>query len=204
MDLRCGVNRVSNGKFSIRRVGNVFLHEQFRRTIGSVHTRQLAKPKSPQVHRGIVPLIWFVFVAVFFLRVFLPENKLTISFRGVVIKTVIKKPKKPNSANRKCVLVRLTTGKEATAYIPGEGHNLQACNVRSTELNSKKCSTTNLANYMLSCLLHLCIQALSDFVTLWLPWDKDQLVTKSDESRNPIRLQYKIGHRELAKQSQKQ
>jgi len=45
--------------------------------------------------------------------------------RGVVIKTLIKKPKKPNSANRKCVLVRLSTGKEKTAYIPGEGHNLQ-------------------------------------------------------------------------------
>ena len=44
---------------------------------------------------------------------------------GVVIKTVIKKPKKPNSASRKSVLVRLTTGKEVTAYIPGEGHNLQ-------------------------------------------------------------------------------
>ena len=42
-----------------------------------------------------------------------------------MIKTVVKKPKKPNSANRKCVLVRLSTGKEATAYIPGEGHNLQ-------------------------------------------------------------------------------
>lgn len=45
--------------------------------------------------------------------------------RGVVLKTIIKKPKKPNSANRKCVRVRLSTGKEVTAYIPGEGHNLQ-------------------------------------------------------------------------------
>ncbi|XP_022692915.1 40S ribosomal protein S12, mitochondrial-like [Varroa jacobsoni] len=45
--------------------------------------------------------------------------------KGVVIKTVIKKPKKPNSANRKCVLVRLSNGREATAYIPGVGHNLQ-------------------------------------------------------------------------------
>ncbi|KAH7971910.1 hypothetical protein HPB52_003675 [Rhipicephalus sanguineus] len=34
-------------------------------------------------------------------------------------------PKKPNSANRKCVLVRLSNGKEATAYVPGVGHNLQ-------------------------------------------------------------------------------
>ena len=45
--------------------------------------------------------------------------------RGVVLKTVIRKPKKPNSANRKCVLLRLSNGMEATAYIPGEGHNLQ-------------------------------------------------------------------------------
>lgn len=45
--------------------------------------------------------------------------------RGVVLKVMIKKPKKPNSANRKCVRVRLTNGKEATAYVPGEGHNLQ-------------------------------------------------------------------------------
>lgn len=49
--------------------------------------------------------------------------------RGVVLKTLIKKPKKPNSANRKCVRLRLSTGKEATAYVPGEGHNLQEHNV---------------------------------------------------------------------------
>jgi small subunit ribosomal protein S12 len=34
-------------------------------------------------------------------------------------------PKKPNSALRKVARVRLTTGHEVTAYIPGEGHNLQ-------------------------------------------------------------------------------
>lgn len=45
--------------------------------------------------------------------------------RGIVLKTLIKKPKKPNSANRKCVLVRLTTGKEVTCFVPGIGHNLQ-------------------------------------------------------------------------------
>lgn len=45
--------------------------------------------------------------------------------RAIVLKAIIKKPKKPNSANRKCVRLRLTTGKEVTAYIPGEGHNLQ-------------------------------------------------------------------------------
>ncbi|GFO35429.1 30S ribosomal protein s12 [Plakobranchus ocellatus] len=49
--------------------------------------------------------------------------------RGVVLKTLIKKPKKPNSANRKCVRLRLSTGREVTAYVPGEGHNLQEHNV---------------------------------------------------------------------------
>uniref|UniRef100_A0A5S6R3M9 Small ribosomal subunit protein uS12m n=1 Tax=Trichuris muris TaxID=70415 RepID=A0A5S6R3M9_TRIMR len=58
-----------------------------------------------------------------------PQRKSPISghpqMRGVVLKVLIKKPKKPNSANRKCVLVRLTNGKETVAWIPGEGHNLQ-------------------------------------------------------------------------------
>uniref|UniRef100_A0A670Z2Q3 Small ribosomal subunit protein uS12m n=1 Tax=Pseudonaja textilis TaxID=8673 RepID=A0A670Z2Q3_PSETE len=45
--------------------------------------------------------------------------------KGVVLKTLIRKPKKPNSANRKCALVRLSTGKELVCFIPGEGHNLQ-------------------------------------------------------------------------------
>ncbi|XP_003398325.1 40S ribosomal protein S12, mitochondrial [Bombus terrestris] len=49
--------------------------------------------------------------------------------KGVVIQTVIRKPKKPNSANRKCVIVRLSTGKEMVAFIPGEGHNLQEHNM---------------------------------------------------------------------------
>lgn len=45
--------------------------------------------------------------------------------KGIVLKTIIKKPKKPNSANRKCARVRLSTGREVTVFIPGEGHNLQ-------------------------------------------------------------------------------
>ncbi|XP_060530698.1 small ribosomal subunit protein uS12m [Cylas formicarius] len=45
--------------------------------------------------------------------------------KGVVIRTLIKKPKKPNSANRKCVLVKLSNGKEMVAYVPGIGHSLQ-------------------------------------------------------------------------------
>ncbi|GAB1867974.1 Small ribosomal subunit protein uS12m [Camponotus japonicus] len=49
--------------------------------------------------------------------------------KGVILKTLVKKPKKPNSANRKCVIVRLTNGREMTAYVPGIGHNLQEHNI---------------------------------------------------------------------------
>jgi small subunit ribosomal protein S12 len=45
--------------------------------------------------------------------------------RGVAIKVTTVTPKKPNSALRKIAKVRLTSGQEVTAYIPGEGHNLQ-------------------------------------------------------------------------------
>jgi len=45
--------------------------------------------------------------------------------RGVCIKVGTIPPKKPNSALRKIARVRLTNGMEVTAYIPGEGHNLQ-------------------------------------------------------------------------------
>ena len=49
--------------------------------------------------------------------------------KGVVLQVMIRKPKKPNSAQRKCCRVRLSNGKEVTAYIPGEGHTLQEHNV---------------------------------------------------------------------------
>jgi small subunit ribosomal protein S12 len=45
--------------------------------------------------------------------------------RGVCTRVYTTTPKKPNSALRKVARVRLTTGYEVTAYIPGEGHNLQ-------------------------------------------------------------------------------
>lgn len=45
--------------------------------------------------------------------------------RGVCVRVYTTTPKKPNSALRKVARVRLTTGTEVTAYIPGEGHNLQ-------------------------------------------------------------------------------
>jgi small subunit ribosomal protein S12 len=45
--------------------------------------------------------------------------------RGVCTRVYTTTPKKPNSALRKVARVRLTTGMEVTAYIPGIGHNLQ-------------------------------------------------------------------------------
>lgn len=45
--------------------------------------------------------------------------------RGVCTRVTTTTPKKPNSALRKVARVRLTNGMEVTAYIPGEGHNLQ-------------------------------------------------------------------------------
>jgi len=45
--------------------------------------------------------------------------------KGVCIRVGITKPKKPNSGERKVARVRLSSGKVVTAYIPGEGHNVQ-------------------------------------------------------------------------------
>jgi small subunit ribosomal protein S12 len=45
--------------------------------------------------------------------------------RGVCLQVTTRTPKKPNSALRKVARVRLSNGQEITAYIPGEGHNLQ-------------------------------------------------------------------------------
>ena len=63
------------------------------------------KPKSPALRRGL------------FLKG--PFAK------GVCTRVFTTTPKKPNSALRKVARVKLTTGLEVTAYIPGEGHNLQ-------------------------------------------------------------------------------
>lgn len=45
--------------------------------------------------------------------------------KGICVKVFTTTPKKPNSALRKVARVRLSNGMEVTAYIPGEGHNLQ-------------------------------------------------------------------------------
>lgn len=49
--------------------------------------------------------------------------------KGIVLQTFTRKPKKPNSAQRKCCRIRLSNGKEHTAFIPYEGHTLQEHNV---------------------------------------------------------------------------
>jgi len=54
-----------------------------------------------------------------------PKNYSSPFRRGVCLKVFTTTPKKPNSALRKVARVRLTNGMEVTAYIPGEGHNLQ-------------------------------------------------------------------------------
>ncbi|MFP4475886.1 MAG: 30S ribosomal protein S12 [Desulfatibacillaceae bacterium] len=54
-----------------------------------------------------------------------PALKASPQKRGVCTRVYTTTPKKPNSALRKVARVRLTTGIEVTAYIPGVGHNLQ-------------------------------------------------------------------------------
>ncbi len=54
-----------------------------------------------------------------------PALKACPQRRGVCVQVRTMTPKKPNSALRKIARVRLTAGIEASAYIPGEGHNLQ-------------------------------------------------------------------------------
>jgi len=76
-------------------------------------TKSKNKPKAPALRRGFNVL----------------KNRPIKSFspfkRGVCVKVYTTTPKKPNSALRKVARVRLTNGMEVTAYIPGEGHNLQ-------------------------------------------------------------------------------
>ena len=58
-------------------------------------------------------------------RIKCPALKMCPQKRGVCIQVKTLTPKKPNSALRKVARVRLTNREEITAYIPGEGHNLQ-------------------------------------------------------------------------------
>ncbi|WP_022726811.1 MULTISPECIES: 30S ribosomal protein S12 [Fodinicurvata] len=68
----------------------------------------IRKPRQPEATRNKVPAMEAC-----------PQK------RGVCTRVYTTTPKKPNSALRKVARVRLTNGYEVTAYIPGEGHNLQ-------------------------------------------------------------------------------
>ena len=81
----------------------------------------LKKGRSPKVTKTKSPALLRYFNTI------LNKPKRTASpfKRGVCLKVFTTTPKKPNSALRKVARVRLTNGMEVTAYIPGEGHNLQ-------------------------------------------------------------------------------
>ena len=72
-----------------------------------------AKPKTPALRKG------------FNSKKNRPTKYNSPFKRGVCTKVYTVTPKKPNSALRKVARIRLTNGMEVTAYIPGEGHNLQ-------------------------------------------------------------------------------
>ena len=58
--------------------------------------------------------------------------------RGICLQVKTMTPKKPNSALRKVARVRLSNGREVTAYIPGEGHNLQEHSVVLVKAGRKR------------------------------------------------------------------
>lgn len=76
-------------------------------------TDKVYKSKSPALNRGVNSLKKRV------TKLSSPQK------RGVCTRVGTMTPKKPNSAIRKYARVRLSNGQEVTAYIPGEGHNLQ-------------------------------------------------------------------------------
>lgn len=83
----------------------------------------LKRPRKPQSEKSMAPALQTVLDTIrrreSTLRRGAPFK------RGVCLKVTTMTPKKPNSALRKIARVRLSNGKEVTAYIPGIGHNLQ-------------------------------------------------------------------------------
>jgi len=79
------------------------------------------KPRRTSRKKPKVPALWRSFN----LLKNKPKRASSPFKRGVCTKVYTVTPKKPNSALRKVARVRLTNGMEVTAYIPGEGHNLQ-------------------------------------------------------------------------------
>jgi small subunit ribosomal protein S12 len=83
----------------------------------------LKKPRKTQKAKSSTPALHTVLNSLKRKKTDLPEG--APFKRGVCIKVTTSTPKKPNSALRKIARVRLSNGMEVTAYIPGEGHNLQ-------------------------------------------------------------------------------
>lgn len=81
------------------------------------------KPRQPQRRKSKAPALQVTLDSLHRRRRIMPTGH---PFkRGVCTKVTTTTPKKPNSALRKIARVRLSNGIEVTAYIPGEGHNLQ-------------------------------------------------------------------------------
>ncbi|MDP2812401.1 MAG: 30S ribosomal protein S12 [bacterium] len=83
----------------------------------------LKKPRKEQRRKSTTPALKTVFNTLRRRKHELPAG--APFKRGVCLKVTTTTPKKPNSALRKIARVRLSNGMEVTAYIPGEGHNLQ-------------------------------------------------------------------------------
>ncbi len=80
------------------------------------------KPRKPVEKKTKAPALRFTYNS---LKGKLSRGRGSPQKRGVCTKVATVTPKKPNSALRKIARVRLSNGIEVTAYIPGEGHNLQ-------------------------------------------------------------------------------
>src|SRR5437879_5249791 len=73
--------------------------------------------------------------------------------RGVCTRVYTTTPKKPNSALRKVARVKLTSGMEVTAYIPGEGHNLQEHSIVMIRCGRVK-DLPGVRYHIIRCTLH--------------------------------------------------
>ncbi|MDP3970395.1 MAG: 30S ribosomal protein S12 [bacterium] len=83
----------------------------------------IRKPRKKTKKKSVVPALETTFNAIKRRKRTLPKG--SPFKRGVCTKVTTVTPKKPNSALRKIARIRLSNGMEVTAYIPGEGHNLQ-------------------------------------------------------------------------------
>lgn len=116
----CGIDRFSKVLYDAstkRGSAFYFVYETGMSTVNQL----VRKPRKITVRKSKSPAMTYLTNTI--------KNRKTYSAgpfkRGVCVKVTTTTPKKPNSALRKIARVRLTNGMEVTAYIPGEGHNLQ-------------------------------------------------------------------------------